>query len=117
MILVDSSVWVEHLRSGDAELAAALADGLVLGHRWVIGELALGGASPEVQQLIGQLPQAEHASDDEVMVLISSAVLAGRGIGWVDAALLASARLTPGARLRTRDRRLRAAAKALSIAA
>jgi predicted nucleic acid-binding protein len=110
VILVDTSVWVEHLRRGDHELAQALADGRVLAHPWVTGELALGGASDAVLGLLDRLPQATVATDHEVRTLIRNERLTGAGIGWVDAALLASLKLTPDAALLTRDRRLAEAA-------
>jgi predicted nucleic acid-binding protein len=89
---------------------------LVLAHPWVVGELALGGAAVEVLRLLQQLPQSNVATDREVLALIESQGLAGRGIGWVDAALLASVKLTPGSRLVTGDRKLHAAAEHLGIA-
>lgn len=94
----------------------ALERNAVLAHPWVTGELALGGVSGDVLRLLGQLPVAAVAADHEVMVLIGDAGLAGRGIGWVDAALLASVRLTPGSRLLTADRKLAEAAIALGVA-
>jgi len=112
MILVDTSVWVDHLRSGDAHLAGLLDQGQVLGHPWVLGELALGrlSDSPGVLGLLSQLPQAPVATPTEVLTLIERAQLAGTGIGYVDVHLLAAALLAPGTLLWTRDRRLAAAA-------
>jgi predicted nucleic acid-binding protein len=118
VILVDTSVWVDHLRAGDAVLAASLEAGLVLTHPFVIGELALGTLA-EREILLGSLrdlPRATVASDDEVLVLIEREGLHGRGIGYVDVHLLAAVRLTPDASLWTRDKRLRTVAKALSLA-
>lgn len=117
MILVDTSVWVDHLRTGDAALAASLEAGLVLTHPFVIGELALGTLA-EREILLGSLrdlPRATVASDDEVLVLIEREGLQGRGIGYVDVHLLAAVRLTPDASLWTRDKRLQTVAKALSL--
>lgn len=112
MILADTSVWVDHLRAGDAALARLLDGGEVLCHPWIIGELALGRLTdPQaVLGLISQLPQAPVATPGEVLTLIEHHQLAGTGIGYVDVHLLAAALLTPDARLWTRDVRLAAAA-------
>lgn len=118
MILVDTSVWVDHLRSTDTHLAGLLDRYLVLSHPWVVGEVVLGGVSPEspVAELMPRLPGAAVATDEEVLTLIGREGLAGTGIGYVDAQLLAAVRLTPDARLWTRDRRLDRVAEALGIA-
>lgn len=119
MILVDSSVWVDHLRSGEQALSELLIARQVLAHPFVIGEVALGSLRQRAMILgdLQNLPAAVQASDDEVMVLIESRALHGRGIGYVDAHLLASTLLTPGAKLWTRDRRLRSVANDLGLAA
>lgn len=119
MILVDTSVWVDHLRRGDVALQQALEHGEVLTHPWVLGELALGGVTVRgpAFALLSKLPAAATATTGEVLILIEQRELAGRGIGYVDAHLLASALVTPGATLWTRDRRLRDAAAELSVAA
>ncbi len=119
MILADTSVWVDHLRSGDPTLATLLDLNQVMIHPWVIGELALGHLSQrgEVMGLLAHLPQATVATATEVLTLIESDQLHGTGIGYVDAQLLAATRLTPGTRLWTRDRRLSAAAERLGCAA
>lgn len=108
MILVDTSVWIDHFRSGDAELAALLRDHRVLAHPWVVGELALGRLDQREQilELLNNLPQALVASDLEVLAMIDNYHLSGAGIGYVDAHLLAATALTAGARLWTRDKRL-----------
>jgi predicted nucleic acid-binding protein len=108
VILVDTSVWVDHLRSADPKLAAALADGEVLMHSFVVGELGCGNIAgrTEILGLLDDLPAAREATHQEVMALIDRRKLMGRGIGYVDAHLLAAAMLTPGAVLWTRDRRL-----------
>jgi predicted nucleic acid-binding protein len=118
VILVDTSIWVEHLRRGDATLSRLLEDGLILGHPWVAGELALGNLSSraEVLRLLESLPQAIVASSQEVMTFIESGRLHGLGIGYVDAQLLASTRLTAPAELWTANRRLAAAAAQLGCA-
>ena len=112
MILVDTSVWVDHLRTGHSGLAGLLDDNLVLGHPWVTGELALGTLArrAELIRLLSALPQATVATAEEVMVLVDRHALYGLGIGYVDAQLLASTLLSGGARLWTTDRRLGAAA-------
>jgi predicted nucleic acid-binding protein len=119
VILVDTSVWVEHLQVGSEELTALLGGGEVLGHPFVIGELALGSLQ-ERDAFLGDLhdlPQAVVASDEEVLRLINHQMLFGRGIGYVDAHLLAAVRLTAGSKLWTRDRRLQAVAAQLGLAA
>jgi predicted nucleic acid-binding protein len=112
VILVDTSMWVDHLRHGDPRLSALLEDARVLAHPWVTGELALGQLSrrDEILGLLHNLPQATVASEAEVRTLIESRRLFGSGIGYVDAQLLAATVITPGARLWTRDRRLEAVA-------
>jgi predicted nucleic acid-binding protein len=118
LILVDTSVWVDHLRTGHSGLASRLNDNLVLGHPWVTGELALGHLTrrAEVIGLMSALRQATVATDGEVMVLVERYELYGLGIGYVDAQLLASTLLTGGAKLWTADRRLRAAANRIGCA-
>lgn len=115
MILVDTSVWVDHLRTGDAKLAALLDEGRVLGHPFVIGEIALGNLRQrdQVVRALQELPQAITASDNEVLYLIGAEALFGRGIGYVDAHLVAAVRLTAGASLWTRDARLEGVASDL----
>lgn len=119
MILADTSIWIDHLRRSDPLLASRLSRKQVIVHRFVIGELALGSLPKRDATLasLRRLPFAVQASDSEVQILIESAPLHGIGIGYVDAHLLASVRLTPGASLWTRDRRLHAAADRLGIAA
>ncbi len=117
MILVDTSVWVEHLRRGLPQLATLLQEGEVLIHPWVIGELAcstLRNRSQVLELLLG-LPAATVASDAEVLLLIERDRLMGRGIGYIDAHLLASARLSH-CRLWTQDRRLAAVTQEQGVA-
>ncbi len=118
MILVDTSIWIDHLRNGQSSLARLLDDGLVLGHPWVVGELSLGCLAQrhEVIGLLGGLPQATVATDEEVMTLINRHQLYGLGIGYVDVQLLAATQLTPDAALWTADRRLVAAASRVGCA-
>jgi len=117
VILVDSSIWVEHLRCGLPRLATLLQEGKVLIHPWVIGELACGNLRNrgEVLKLLQGLPAAVVASDSEVLLLIEREQLMGREIGYVDAHLLASAKLSH-ALLWTQDRRLTALAEERGLA-
>ena len=116
MILVDSSVWIDPFRSGDAALAGLLNQARVLIHPFIVGELALGNFRQRavVFDALRGLPQAVVATDDEVLGFIERHALFGLGIGYIDAHLLAAVGLTPGSSLLTRDKRLAAAAKRLS---
>lgn len=119
MILVDTSVWVDHFRHGDDTLAALLQSAEVLCHPWVTGELALAQLSQreEILALLRGLPQATLATEAEVLAAIDVHRLHGRGIGYVDVQLLASTLLMAEARLWTRDKRLASAASELGRAA
>ncbi len=112
MTLADTSVWVDHLRRGNATLQHLLAEGAVLAHPFVIGELACGSMKNrhEVLALLTALPQASVAEHDEVLALLQRKQLFGQGLGWIDAHLLASALLSR-AELWTLDRRLNNALK------
>jgi predicted nucleic acid-binding protein len=118
VILVDTSVWVEHLRHGLPRLATHLQEGEVLIHPWVIGELACGNLRNRSQllELMQGLPAATVASEAEVLLLIERDRLMGRGIGYVEAQLLASAKLSH-CRLWTQDRHLAAVAQEQGLAA
>ena len=118
MILVDTSVWVDHLRSGDAQLADLLDRTQVLMHPFVLGELACGslGNRAAILDLLQDLPPATVAEPAEVLNFIARHRLHGRGIGYVDVHLLAAVALTEGASLWTRDRRLQSTAMALGLA-
>ncbi len=107
MILVDTSVWVDHLRSTDPALVRALNAGVVVTHPFVVGELACGNLAnrAEVLGLLQDLPVASVATDSEALACIEARSLMGRGIGYVDVHLLASATLGDHL-LWTRDRRL-----------
>jgi hypothetical protein len=108
VILVDTSLWIDHLRSGNDVLADLLDNSAVLAHPWVTGELALGNLThrAEILALLRALPQAALAEHDEVLLLIEQQALSGAGIGYVDAQLLAASRLTPDTKLWTTDKRL-----------
>ncbi len=108
MILVDTSVWVDHFRNGNERLSHLLLDQQVVTHPMIIGELACGTLRnrAEILQLLDNLPKAVQATQAEVLRMIEERKLMGLGIGYVDAHLLASILLTPGAQLWTLDRRL-----------
>jgi predicted nucleic acid-binding protein len=117
VILVDSSVWIEHLRRHEHDLSALLEAGHVMCHPFVIGEIACGHLSRREYMLaeLARLPQAPVASHDEAMGFLSGRALSGRGVGWVDIHLLASTALSQGARLWTKDKRLAAVAGELRL--
>jgi len=119
MILADSSIWIDHLRSADPLLENALQEQRIACHPMVIGEIAMGSLAnrPAILRALGKLAQAQVARHPEVLRLIEDARLFSLGMGFVDAHLLASALLTPECRLWTRDRRLETAAARLGIAA
>jgi predicted nucleic acid-binding protein len=119
MILVDTSVWVDHLRASDSALIRLLDATQVVMHPFVLGEIALGNL-PRRNLILGilrLLPQAVIASNEEVLNFIDRHHLTGLGIGYVDAHLLAATKLTAGASLWTRDKSLRDVAKRLALAA
>ncbi len=118
MILVDTTVWIDHLRSGEPALVTALEGGQVLMHPYVLGEFACGNLKnrKEVLRLLGDLPSAPTAMEPEVLDFIERRALMGRGIGYIDVHLLASTALAGDARMWTRDRRLAAAATELELA-
>ena len=117
MILVDTSIWIDHLKSADAVLVDLLGAERVLTHPWIIGELAVGrwrGRQTLLAALAG-LPQTVPATDDEISRFVERNDLHGIGLGYIDAGLLAATILAPGTSLWTRDKRLRAAAQGLSV--
>ena len=118
MILLDTSVWIDHLRQGDAQVVSVLQSGLVLTHPFVVGELACGQlkSRAEILGLLAALPQAKVAQEQEVLLFIERHGLMGRGIGYIDAHLLAATALTDGTRLWTRDKRLDTVAHKLELA-
>ena len=117
MILVDTSIWIDHLGAGEEQLSALLSDGEVLGHPFVTGELALGNLVNRVTVIsaMQELPQAQVATDTEALRFIAEKRLFGQGIGYIDTHLLAAVRLTPGSTLWTRDKRLLAIASRLGV--
>lgn len=118
MILVDTSVWIRHLRSEVRKLTTLLNGGEVLMHPMVVGELACGNLRnrKEILSLLGRLPRMLVANDDEVLFLIERHQLMGSGIGYVDAHLLAATALTQSARFWTHDLRLAQVARELNLA-
>ncbi len=117
-MLVDTSVWIDHFRRGNATLAEHLERGEVWSHPFINGELACGNLRKreEILTLLAALPQAAMASHDEVFYFIESNELVGSGIGWIDAHLLASAMLSREM-LWTLDKRLTSIAESLNVAA
>lgn len=116
MVLADTSVWIEHFRHGDPSLAVRLSEGLILMHPFVSGELACGNLKDRAAILsdLHALPPAKPASNAEVLQLIEDRRLWGRGLGWIDAHLLASALLS-NCRFWTLDTRLARAAAELGL--
>jgi hypothetical protein len=117
MILVDTSVWIDYLRAGDDALASLLNSSRVLMHPFVLGELACGNLNNrlEVLALLKDLPRSPVATDDEVLYFIEQHELMGRGIGHIDAHLLAAVALNGSSKLWTRDKRLQTVAASLSL--
>ncbi|TAN64580.1 MAG: type II toxin-antitoxin system VapC family toxin [Methylobacter sp.] len=118
MVLVDTSVWIDHLRNREPLLVKLLQSNNVLGHPFVRGELALGNL-PQRQTILGlldNLPQAPVVFADEINPFIEAHTLFGVGIGFIDVHLLGSAQLAINAKLWTRDKRLLAVASQFSLA-
>ncbi|MBI1252107.1 MAG: PIN domain-containing protein [Alphaproteobacteria bacterium] len=113
MILVDTSIWIDHFRAADPQLTALLTRNEVISHPCVIGEIALGSvkARANVLRHLKNLPGAVVATHSEVMVFIEAHALANAGIGYVDACLLAATALTRDALFWSRDKNLRACAQ------
>jgi hypothetical protein len=117
MVLVDTSVWVAHLRDGTIGLEALLNEGHVLCHPFVVGELACGNLRnrPEILSLLHALPMAIHAEHEEATQFLENYSLMGKGLGYIDVHLLASAILTR-ARLWTLDKKLSEVSSKLGLA-
>lgn len=118
MILVDTSVWVDHFRRGDPGLVELLERASVVMHPFVVGEIACGSLRDResILELLQDLPAAAVADSDEVLQYIERHALHGKGIGYVDVHLLASVALTEGAKVWTRDLKLHRVAVALGLA-
>jgi len=117
VILVDTSVWIDHFRSGNSQLVDLLNSSRALIHPFIIGELACGNLRnrSEVLNLLGDLPRAGKATDKEVLFFIEQNDLMGKGIGFIDTHLLAAVALTSQAMLMTMDKRLNAIATELGM--
>ncbi len=117
MILVDTSVWVDHLRGTDSQLRRLLEETQVLTHPFVVGELALGGlrSNDPVRLLMAGMRCADLATDAEVLRLVDTHQLASSGIGSIDAHLLAATALTHGAKLWSLDQRLQDVARRMGL--
>jgi predicted nucleic acid-binding protein len=118
LILVDTSVWVDHLRRGDPGLVDLLERSIVIMHPFVLGEIACGSLKDRasILELLQDLPAAVLAEGNEVLQFIERHLLHGKGIGYVDVHLLASVALTEGATIWTRDRKLRLIAQTIGCA-
>ena len=117
MILVDTSVWVDHLRRSVAALDHLIRAGRAVGHPYVTGEVAVGNLRhwQESVRALRDLMQAQVATEDEFLALLSNEGLVATGLGFVDIHLLASCRLTPGTRLWSRNKRLALHADRLGV--
>jgi predicted nucleic acid-binding protein len=117
LILVDTSVWVDHLRKGDRRLVELLESNAVIMHPFIVGEIACGSLADRTLtlDLLQLLPMASVAESSEVLGYIERYKLHGKGIGYVDAHLLASAAIG-GAKLWTRDKKLHAVTSSLGYA-
>lgn len=116
MVLVDTSVWISHLREGNGELAALLNDGEVLCHPFIVGEIACGNLKNRttVLSLLEALPMALVGEHKEVLAFVENNDLMGKGLGYVDVHLIVSAALT-GLSLWTFDRRLKQVSGLLNL--
>jgi predicted nucleic acid-binding protein len=119
MILVDSSVWIDHFRSAVPLLQELIIERNVMSHPFVVGELAMGSIRDREIAIrsLSRLPRALVMDDDDVLALIARLKIYARGLGYIDAHLLASTRSTPAASIWTRDRRVQAVAEELGVAA
>jgi len=116
MVLVDTSVWVDHLRNPDMALANLLLAKEVVCHPFIIGELACGnlGKRAEVLEQLAELPSLDKATDEEILTLIATHRLMGHGLGLVDVHLLASCAIA-GVPVWTRDAAMGEAARLLGL--
>ena len=117
MILVDTSVWIDHFSFADEGLVALLESGQVVNHHFVTGELACGNLQNRelILKMLKSLPQALTAIEEEVLYFIEQQQLMGQGLGYIDCHLLSSTALTPSTCLWTRDKRLKMAATSLNL--
>ncbi|RQQ42573.1 type II toxin-antitoxin system VapC family toxin [Burkholderia stagnalis] len=119
MILVDTSVWIDHIDHSEPVMVDLLLNDRVRIHPYVIGEISLGSLRDRSIMLraLNDLPRVPVATPDEVFYLIEQQQLFNRGIGYVDASLLASAKLRSGVTIWTRDKRLKKIADELALSA
>ncbi|MEO8815753.1 MAG: type II toxin-antitoxin system VapC family toxin [Mycobacterium sp.] len=117
MILVDTSVWIDHLHANDSRLASFLSQGQIGCHPLIIEELALGSIKrrDQVLESLANLRQFPVVTHGELLALVNSRQLWGRGLSSVDAGLLGSVLIADGAKLWTRDNRLKAAAAEIGV--
>lgn len=117
MILADSSVWIDHLRSADRDLERVIGEGELLVHPFVIAELALGSIPNRAPffEALGKLERAATLDDEGLLRFVEDHELFATGLSMVDAHLLASAAITPNIKLWTRDKRLNAQARRLGL--
>lgn len=118
LVVVDTSIWVDHFRKPNILLSPLLAEGLAALHPFVFGELALGGlpSQSEIAVKLLTLPRPQMASPSEAAAFISWAQLTGTGIGYVDAHLLLAAKLEADGYVLTKDKKLAAQAERLGVA-
>ena len=118
MILVDTSIWIDHLRFPDQLLGRLITLDQVLIHPLVIGEISMGSLARRsvVLSNLQSLPSISVADHKEVMALTERRQFFGKGIGFIDAHLLASLHLTPGTKLWSRDKRMAAIAASMDLA-
>jgi predicted nucleic acid-binding protein len=117
LILADTSVWIDHFRSGNQELEKALNQGQILIHPWIVAELALGSLRDRTKTLamLDLLPQARVAQLGELRIMVEARHLHSLGIGLTDAHLIASVLLDPPTLIWTKDKRLRRVASSMGI--
>lgn len=117
MILVDTSVWIDHLRKADPQLIQLLLSGMVVIHPFIMGEIACGNLKnrDEILNLLNNLSPVKEASNTEVNYLIESKELMGKGIGYTDVHLLTSCLINHSTTIWTRDKRLLKQATRLAI--
>ncbi len=119
MILVDTSIWIDHFHMSEARLQSLLEQKQVVVHPFVVGEIGLGNLRQYdlIMGSLRRLPPIARTSDEDVLYFIRSNKLQGAGIGYIDAHLAAATILAPGTYLWTRDKRLQRVAENLGIAA
>ncbi len=117
LILVDTSIWIDHLRQEEAQLKQLLTQGQVATHPFIIGEIACGNLNNRqaILSYLDNLEKVKQAEHHEVIYLIEKCQLMGKGIGYIDAHLLASCLINQATHLWTRDKRLNKLATNLKL--